>query len=160
MGGETETLSMQRVSKRYGEFADQMDAHHNPEAAKFFRFMLKVEGIHEGRLDARRRALFGDAPRSVRREMIFDIEAPEYHEASASMSVRQALEASLRAEQKAHAFFVAALERVSDPEVRVLFIELRDEELDHQRLVEKEIAKLPPEPPFPSDAFADDPVAH
>ncbi|MFO0648993.1 MAG: ferritin family protein [Polyangiales bacterium] len=153
------TLVEEEAKERYGEFADQMDAHHNPEAATFFRFMLKVETIHEGKLATRRMSLFGDAPRNVRREMIFDIEAPEYDEVNASMTVRHALQASLRAEQKAHAFFEAALARVTDPEARVLFVELRDEEFEHQRLVEKELAKLPPDAPISGDAFADDPVA-
>ncbi len=90
------TIVEEEAKERYGEFADQMDAHHNPEAASFFRFMLKVETIHEGKLAARRAKLFGDQPRSVNRDMIFDIEAPEYDEARASMTVRQALGASLR----------------------------------------------------------------
>jgi rubrerythrin len=153
------TLVEEEAKERYGEFADQMDAHRNPEAARFFRFMLRVESIHEDKLAARRKGLFGDAPRTVRREMIFDVEAPEYDEARATMTVRQALAASLRAEQKAHAFFDAALAQVSDAEVRALFTELRDEELEHQRLVEREIAKLPPDEGAPGELWSDDPVA-
>ena len=75
------------------------------------------------------------------------------------MTVRQALGASLRSEKKAHEFFVAALDKVTDSEVRALFTELRDEELEHQHLVEKEIAKLPPDAAISGDAFEDDPVA-
>ena len=82
------TLVEEEAKECYGEFADQMDAHRNPDAAAFFRFMLKVETAHEGRLAARRAALFGDAPRAVTRAMICDVEAPEYNEARAEMSVR------------------------------------------------------------------------
>ena len=153
------TIVEEEAKERYGEFADQMDAHHNPEAASFFRFMLKVETIHEGKLAARRAKLFGNAPRAVNRDMIFDVEAPEYDEARASMTVRQALGASLRSEKKAHEFFVAALDKVTDSEVRALFTELRDEELEHQRLVEREIAKLPPDEGAPGEHWSDDPVA-
>lgn len=153
------TLVEEEAKDRYRELAEQMETHHNPDAAGFFRFMLKVEGIHEDKLAARRRQLFGDAPRVVRREMIFDVEAPEYHEVGADMTVRQALEVSLRAERKAYEFFAAALDRVTDDEARVLFATLRDEELEHQGLIEREIAKLPPEPAVPGAAFGDDPVA-
>ena len=33
---------------------------------------------------------------------------------------------------------------MSDPEIRTLFTELRDEETEHVRMVEEAIAKLPP----------------
>ncbi len=153
------TLVEQEAKDRYEELAEQMESHHNPEAAGFFRFMLKVEGIHEDKLAARRQQLFGDAPRTVRREMIFDVEAPEYHEVGAAMTVRQALLVSLNAERRAFEFFAAALQRVTDDEARALFAALRDEELEHQGLIEKELAKLPPDAAVSGADFADDPVA-
>jgi len=153
------TLVEEEAKERYGELADQMDAHRNPAAAAFFRFMLKVEAAHEGRLAARRAGLFGDAPRAVTRAMIFDVEATEYHEARAEMTVRQALEACMRSERKAHDFFDAALGAVGDPDVRALFAELRDEELDHQHRVELELAKLPPDRGPAGNPWGDDPVA-
>jgi rubrerythrin len=87
------------------------------------------------------------------------VEAPEYDEARASMSVRAALAAALRSEEKAHAFFVAALPAITDPQVRVLFEELREEEVEHQRLVRNELDKAPPEPQLPDEAWEDEPVA-
>lgn len=154
------TLVEEEAKDRYGEFADQMEIHHNPDAARFFRFMLGVETKHEGRLADRRRELFGDEPRTVRREMIFDVEAPDYDEVRAGMSVRQALEAALRAERKAFAFFDEAISAVQDPKVRELFSDLRQEELEHQHLVEKEIAKLPPDAAIRAEDVEDEPVAH
>jgi len=77
----------------------------------------------------------------------------------ASMNVRAALAAALRSEEKAHGFFVAALAGVTDPAVRALFEELREEEIEHQQLVRREIAKAPPEPALPTDAWEDEPVA-
>lgn len=90
--------------------------------------------------------------------MLFDVEAPEYDEVRASMSVRDALTAALRSEEKAHAFFAAALEAVTDAEVRTLFAELCEEEIEHQRLVQREIAKLPEGPALPDVAWEDEPV--
>jgi rubrerythrin len=138
-------LVEEEAKERYGELADQMEIHHNPDVAGFFRFMVDVEAKHESRLNGRRTELFGSEARVVTRDMIFDIEAMEYDEARATMSVRQALEAALRAETKAFEFFDTALAASKIPEVRELFTELREDELLHQELVQKEIAKLPPE---------------
>jgi erythrin-vacuolar iron transport family protein len=131
------------AEERYREFAHQMEIHHTPEASRFFAFMAGNEARHRDELTLRRMADYGDAPRRVTRAMLWDVEAPEYDEVRAFMSARRALETALRCEEKAHAFFVGALDRVRDPAVRALFEELRDEEVHHQELVGRELAKLP-----------------
>jgi rubrerythrin len=144
---------------RYAEFVDQMEIHHTPEAAEFFRFMAANETRHGQQLTAKRKALFGDQPSRMTREMLWDVEAPEYAEAHAFMSPRQAMEVALRCEVKAHEFFARAIEQVSDAEVRGLFAELREEEVEHQALVKKELANLPPGPDIDPDDYVDEPVA-
>jgi len=151
-------LIEEEARERYEEFADQMDLHHTPEAASFFRFMAGNEEKHRAALAARRQARFGAAPPAVTRAMIFDVEAPDYDEARAFMTARAALAAALRSEEKAHAFFVAALPRLTDAEVRTLFAELRDEEVEHQDLIRRQLAAAPPDPEFAADDFADEPV--
>lgn len=151
-------LIEQEAQDRYGEFADQMDQHRTPDAAAFFRTMVENEAKHGRDLLARRQKLFGDAPVSVDRTMIFDVEAPDYNEARAFMTEHAALRAARTSEIKAHDFFVAALPRVQDPEVRKLFEELRDEEMDHQAMVERELAKRGPEPSVSPESFVDDPA--
>jgi rubrerythrin len=136
-------LVEEEAKERYGELADQMEIHHNPEVAGFFRFMIGVEGKHEAALAARRKDLFGAEPPTVTRAMLFDVEAPEYDVARATMTVRQALDAALVSERKAYAFFDAALAAVKHPTVLELFTELREDEQLHQELVLNEIAKLP-----------------
>lgn len=153
-------LIEEEARERYEEFVDQMELHHTPDAAQFFRVMAGNEAKHGAMLTDRRRSLFGDAPRQVTGSMLWDVEAPEYDEARAFMTAQQALETALRAEVKAHDFFVKALPAVSDPKVRALFEELRDEEVEHQALVRKALAKLPPGPGFDPNDFVDDPVAH
>ena len=153
------TLIEEEAHERYLELADQMDKHRTPEAARFFRFMADNEAKHGAELTARRGQLFGDAPRDVRRAMIFDVEAPDYDEARAFMTARQALDIALRCEQKAHAFFVEALPHVQDPQVKALFAELRDEEVQHQDLVQREILRLPADADAGGEAFVDDPTA-
>lgn len=143
---------------RYSELADQLTQHDTPDAAHFFRLMMANEDKHRRALLEHRDVLFADASCGVTRAMIFDVEAPDYDEARAFMTLRAALETALRAEQKAHAFFVAALARVTDPAVRTLFEELAAEEVAHEELVRRELAKAPPDPAIPADAFADEPV--
>jgi rubrerythrin len=153
-------LIEEEARDRYEELSDQMEIHHTPEAAAFFRFMAGNEEKHRSALAARRRERFGDAPSAVTRAMLFDVEAPDYDEARAFMTRRAALEAALRCEEKAHAFFVAALPRLKDPDVRALFDELKNEEIEHQELVRRQLAEAPPDPDLAGDDFADDPVGH
>jgi erythrin-vacuolar iron transport family protein len=152
-------LIEEEAKERYEEFAEQMELHHTPDAATFFRLMARNEEKHRAELAERRKALFGDAPVAVTRAMLFDVEAPDYDQARAFMTAREAMQAALQSETKAHAFFASALPRVQDRDVRSLFEELRDEEVEHQELVKQEIAKLPPDPPGRPDDFADEPVA-
>ena len=152
-------LIEEEAKERYEELAAQMEVHHTPEAASFFRVMVGNEAKHGEQLAARRATLFGDTPRAVTRAMLWDVEAPEYDEVRASMTRRQALAVALRGEQKAHAYFVSALPHVRDASVKSLFEELRDEEVEHQRMLEAELAQLPPDPPVDPSDFEDEPVA-
>jgi len=152
-------LIEEEARERYEEFAHQMELHRSPEAARFFWFMEGNEEKHRSALAAQRKERFGDAPSRVTRAMIFDIEAPDYDEARAFMTVREALSAALRAEEKAAAFFAAALAVVTDPGVKALFAELHEEEVEHQRLVMVHLGRAPADPAIHPSEFADDPVA-
>ncbi len=152
-------LIEEEAKERYEEFADQMELHHTPEAASFFRFMISNEEKHAQQLSEKRRALFRDAPTRMSREMLWDVEAPDYGEVRAFMSPRQAMEVALQCEVKAHNFFDDALQHVTDAQVRELFKELREEELEHKDLVEKEMARLPATPEVNPDDYVDEPTA-
>jgi rubrerythrin len=152
-------LIEEEAKERYEEFMDQMVLHHTPEAAEFFKAMIRNEARHEAELSARRNALFANAPRVVKRSMLWDVEAPDYDQTRAFMSARQAMDVALLSEIKAHNFFAEALPHIEDPQVRVLFEELRDEELLHQSLVQKQIQRLPPDPEVDPDDFSDEPTA-
>jgi len=152
-------LIEEEARERYAEFAHQMELHRTPDAARFFWFMEGNEEKHRAALEAQRVARFGDAPRRVTRAMIFDIEAPDYDAACAFMTLREALGAALQAEEKAASFFAAALPVVSDPDVKALFAELHEEELEHQRLVKVHLDRAPADPAIHPSEFADEPVA-
>jgi rubrerythrin len=147
------------AQERYLEFVDQMEKHHTPEAARFFAVMAKNEEKHGQALRSRRRVLFGDRPARVGRSQLWDVEAPDYDQPRAFMSARQAMEVALASETKAHEFFASALPHVADAEVKALFEELREEEVQHQSLVRDAMAALPPETPVDPADYEDPPVA-
>jgi rubrerythrin len=80
----------------------------------------------------------------VSRDDIFDVEAPDVGAPRSNMSPLQAFEVALASEQKAFDFYDQAIPHVSNPEIRTLFAELREEETEHVRMVREAIAKLPP----------------
>jgi len=153
-------LVEEEAHERYLELADQMEQHHTPEAARFFSTMAKNEAKHGEELLARRHALFGDAPRRVKRSQLWDVEAPDYDQVRAFMSARQAMETALVAETKAHAFFVGAIPHIKDAEVKRLFQELRDEEVMHQGLVRAAMRGLAGESKADASDYEDEPVGH
>ncbi len=153
-------LIEEEARDRYEELADQLELHHTAEAARFFRKMVHVEEKHRTELVKRRRSLFGDGATRVDRAMLFDVEAPDYDVARASMSLRAALEASMVSEKKAHDFFAAAIPSITDPHVRALFAELREEELEHQKWVQSELDRPEAKGEVGGDDWSDDPVAH
>ena len=133
------------AEERYKEFAEQMEAFFTPEAAKFFRIMAANEAKHGRELRMRRESRFADAPSAIDRTMLWDVEAPEYDQARAFITPRRVLEIALSSEIKAHDYFQAAIPHVKDQEVKILFEELRLEEVEHQELVRARLAEQPPD---------------
>jgi len=113
-------------------------------AGSVFQSMAENEKKHGDELAARRRALFGDAPARVRRDDLFDVEAPDIGSARWNMSELKAFQVALHSERKAYEFYDEALLHVTSPRVKALFEELRAEETEHVRMLEEIIAKLPP----------------
>jgi len=149
----------EEAKERYDEFSEQLDAHHNPEVAKFFRFMSANEVKHAEVLAAQRAELFGDEASTADTSVLFDIEAPEYDGARAFMSINEALDLSLSSEIKAYEFYHQALPSVPDETVKALFVRLRDEEVKHQTMIKEIMAKVPDIDAFDPDDFADEPTA-
>lgn len=149
----------EEAKERYDEFAEQLDAHHSPEVAKFFRFMAANEVKHAEVLAAQRSELFGNEPSTADTSMIFDIEAPDYDAARAFMSVQDALDVAFRSEVKAYDFYHQALPSVGADAVKELFVRLRDEETKHQEMIKEIKAKMPEDFNFDPDDFVDEPAA-
>jgi len=147
------------AEERYRELADNLEFHNTKDAAKFFRFMVTCEAKHGEELSAKRKELFGDQPVSVDRSLLWDVEAPGYETAKSFMTLQEALDVALAAETKAFEFFDGALPEVEDPEVRELFTELRQEEVEHMQMVREQMKKNPEGDGHDPADFADEGVA-
>jgi rubrerythrin len=128
---------------RYQMFASQLGRSGGYDAGAFFATMAENEAKHGQELEARRKALFGDAPARLTLDDLFDVEAPEMGAPRQGMSTIQAFEVGLAAEKKAHDFYDMALPGITNPEVRALFTELRDEETEHVEMLREAMANLP-----------------
>jgi rubrerythrin len=149
----------EEAKERYDEFAEQLDAHRNPEVAKFFRFMSDNEVKHAEVLAAQRSELFGNEASTADASLIFEVEAPDYDGARAFMGIQAALEVALNAEIKAYHFYHGALPSVSEEAIKELFERLRDEEVRHQEMIKEIMAKVPDMDAFDPEDFADEPTA-
>jgi rubrerythrin len=87
--------------------------------------------------------MFGKVPMNVKLVDLYDVEAPDTGAPRRGMSTIQAFEVGLAAEKKAYDFYDGALTGITDPEVRTLFTELRDEETEHVEMLREAMAKLP-----------------
>jgi len=132
------------AAKRYSLFAEQLGTRGTEDAGGVFESMAVNENKHCEQLAERRLALFGDTPPNVKPDDIFDVEAPDVGAPTWNMSQMRAYEIALMAERKAHAFYDQALRWVTQPDVKTLFAELREEEAEHVQMLSDIMAKLPP----------------
>jgi rubrerythrin len=130
--------------QRYLKFAAQFGVEGPERPGHFFRTMAENEAKHGKEIAERRHALFGATPSRVTLDDLFDVEAPEEGAVRRTMSVMQAFQVGIAAEQKAYDFYDQALKHITDPDVSKLFVELRDEETEHVRLLRDRMEKLPP----------------
>jgi len=129
--------------ERYKMFVSQLGHRFPGDATSVFSKMAENEAKHGKELTKRRKDLFGDEPMRVSLDDLFDVEAPDYGSVRFNMSPYKAFKVALSSEQKAFEFYDQALMKISDPKIQSLFIELRDEEKEHVRLVEEIIENLP-----------------
>jgi len=128
--------------ENYEQISTWLKGRGNADVAEFFTTMAGLEQIHCDQISEQRRRLFGDEPSSHRDTAAWEVESPDYDRISMDMSIRSALETALDAEVKAHDYYAGALEYISDPAVTALFEELRQAELQHQRMIRRQIGRL------------------
>jgi rubrerythrin len=137
-------LIEEEARQRYEMFAKQLGrAGSGYDAGSFFASMAENEAKHGNEILSRRIALFGKAPMKLKLHDLYDVEAPDMGAPRRGMSTVQAFEVGLAAEKKAYDFYDMALPGITDPEIRALFTELRDEETEHVEMLREAMAKLP-----------------
>jgi rubrerythrin len=135
-------LIEKEAEDRYLLLADQIGHRYPGDAANFFTKMARNEQRHGIEISERRRLLFGDAPTRITTNMIGnDIEAPDPGKAIRYMSPRHALEVAMESEVKAYEFYNSILQFIQDDTVRELIKILRDEEVEHQKLLNEQKAR-------------------
>ena len=135
-------LIEKEAEDRYLLLADQIGHRYPGDAANFFTMMARNEQRHGLEISKQRRSLFGDTPSRVTENMMeSDIEAPEPGKAIRYMSQRHALEVAMESEIKAYEFYNGILQFIQDATVRELIQSLRDEEVEHQQLLNEQKAK-------------------
>lgn len=139
-------LVEEEAGERYRELQGLVGGRYPGDASDVFRTMATAEARHRAQLLERRTRLFADAPRRVDRSWIEEVEAPGLGAPRVFMGPRQAFQVALESEEKAHDFFAEALPHLGDQQVRELFEELKAEEIEHHRRIEKAMATLPPGP--------------
>ena len=138
------TLIEEEARQRYEMFASQLGrAGGGYDAGSFFASMAENEAKHGNELLAKRIDLFGKTPMKLKLVDLYDVEAPEMGAPRRGMSTVQAFEVGIAAEKKAYDFYDMALPGITDPDVRELFTELRDEETEHVEMLREAMAKLP-----------------
>lgn len=134
-------LIEEEARQRYLELIDLVaDAGGDAEALRFFQTMAAHEEEHARQLMERRERLFADQPPRVTAAMLERLGGIETAGPAGVFSLRAGLEAAMAAERQAEGFFRRALREATDPEVRRLFEELAEEEVEHQRAVAAHLA--------------------
>jgi rubrerythrin len=138
-------LVEEEAKERYQEFTRTVGGRYAGDALEVFRRMVVNEEKHRAQLAELRKTLFADDPRRVTRDMIDEIEAPQQTRGRYSMSAHSAMEVAIDSEVKAYDFFSDASRAATDPKVRRLFMDLRDEEREHRLMLEKRLPDFPEE---------------
>ncbi len=143
------------AAERYGELADQMDVHNNPEVSELFARMASIEKVHADKI--RERAQGMDLPHIPPWEYKWlDFEPPEAateNDVHYLMTPYHALSLALNAEERGYEFYQHVKEAVKDDAARALAAELAEEEREHVSLMKKWLAKHPK----PDSDWSEDP---
>jgi rubrerythrin len=139
-------LIEEEAEERYEKLSQMVGGRYAGDAGDVFRDMARNEVRHRTELEEQRRRLFGRARRTISRDVLDDVEAPDWTRVDVFMSARQAMEVAAEDERKAYDFYDRAAAHVKDRAVRKLFQELRGEESKHEATLRKRMKGLPEGP--------------
>lgn len=140
--------------ERYSMLAESMETHNNPELARLFRDLARVEDIHAQEI--RRRAggihVMADAARLERLQVGDSPEAAELEAAHYLMKPWHALQMALAAERRALAFYSSVAASADDQGIKSMAAHFAEEEAGHVELVHRLLLKHPqPAAELPAD---------
>lgn len=131
------------AQEHYEQLVEWMTAVSDPAVVEFFTAMAGREARHREHLVVQRQEMFGERPPQHEIGKVpWQVEAPDFASVRDDMTLRQALEMSLAMEVRAHDYYAEAKEYARDARVEELLEGFRLAELEHQRLVRAELAKL------------------
>lgn len=139
---------------RYTELADQMEVHHNREAAALFRRMAEIERMHVQHVGA----LCANTDLPSIRTWEFSWDGPEPPEAVDPsevhylLSAREAVVLALTHERRGAEFYAKLAEQAKRQDVRELAAKLAEEEREHVGWLEKWLERYPE----PEDGWQED----
>jgi rubrerythrin len=129
--------------ERYKELADSMEVHNNPEVAQLFHKLAQYSTLHaeEVRARAQGHELPAIPPWDFKWNLPESPESARMEEANYLMNTQQALELALHNEIRGRDFYADVASSSPDPEVRVLALEMEDEENQHVELLQRWISR-------------------
>jgi rubrerythrin len=131
----------EEAEEQYEYLATLMETGHNGEVAEFFHKMAGREKLHREQITERRKALYSGAKANLANRALWGVEAPYDAKAKTSMPLADAFGLALDSEKRAHDYYAAALQQALEPTVAELFESLRLAELEHQRMLQRELGK-------------------
>lgn len=115
---------------------------YNDSVTEIFQEMAEEELRHGAELRERYRARFGPVPRLHLDPLDF-VESPDLEDPEAlvfdAMSIENAIEVGLRAEEAARKFYLNEIVRSSDAELRKIYLELAEFEASHVRKLQDKL---------------------
>ncbi len=145
--GRTTLLGAIQIEARNAGVYDslaQLFQGYDDSVTAIFRDMAAEERRHGTELEERYRERFGPPPSSAEAPKEA-IEAPDLDDPEAlifnAMTIEQALEVGLRAEETAREFYRREVARTADPELQKVYRELAEFEETHVRLLQEKLAE-------------------
>lgn len=139
---------------RYTELAAQMETHNNPELAVMFAKLARIEQLHADQIAEQARGM--DLPHLSPWEYKWPgMESPEAVDGGQAhylMTPWHALQLARTGECAARDFYQSLAGAAKNPKVGALAKEFFEEEIEHVRLIDEWLARVPaPEPGWDDD---------
>jgi rubrerythrin len=132
------------AAERYGELADAMEVHNNPDVAEMFRKQAEFSRLHWADVKATAKDL--DLPKLKPWEYRWlSTEGPESAPVERThylMTPYHCIHLALQNERRGHQYYADVAYKTEDPEVRRLATQFAEEEAQHVVMLEKWAANV------------------